>query len=1050
MKRIIHPVLLLAGVALLTAPLAPAAQAKAPQAKTPQATASTDSVEVYTGDLTPAQLGSLRALGLDQEDIATSKSTVRGRVRAEVPLTGAQASALRRGGLPLGVKKVRGKPASAAMAAQAAAGFTVFRSYSEPGGIKDELVQTAADHPDLTKLETIGKTVQGKDIVAIKVTKNARAEHDGARPPVLYSAAQHAREWITPEMDRRLLHYYLDHYGTDPSITKIVDSTELWFIPVANPDGYDWTFTPGQRMWRKNLRDNDGDGKITAADGVDPNRNFQYRWGYDNEGSSPNPSSETYRGTGPASEPETQALDGLLKRVKPKFMINYHSAAQLLLYGAGWQVATPTPDDLVYQALAGDPAHSAVPGYEPEISAQLYTTNGDADGQAHVNRGTLTFTPEMSTCETAANSDPNDSVDPADCTSVFAFPDDEKLIQAEFTKNIPFALSVAKSAQRPDDPVSSLGLKAPDFQIDPFTVSYGDPQPVAVWARRAIQGLKMHYRINSGADRVAAVREWAGGQRYGADQDKYYAEFRGEVHGAHVGDHVEVWFAGKKPGSGPTASKHFTYRLAKDSSAKVLVLANEDYTGVNPTYPAGTHAPKYAKTYQDALKAAGHGSEVWDVDKQGVPHDLGVLSHFKAVVWYLGDNRLTQDPADEQVPTPTGPLTDAAVAERQQYLTMAVRDYLNEGGRLLHTGETSAYYGSLGTTVGGIYYGLDGAPAKPCAITSDYFSDCLLLADDFSQYYLGADSRVSLANPATVVGSDKPLRGIAGPFGGAPSNPLNEAGAFSVTSDVLPVKDFPQFRSWASSDYTGVVGPYEPVEGSWFAAASHRDDSWFRLSRTVDLTAQQRAELSFALSYDTESGYDNVIVEAHTAGQDDWTTLAEKGGATSETVPAECEAGFLIAEHPFLTHYLTAGNPCRATGSSGAWHSFTGSSNGWKQVAFDLSAYAGKKVEVSISYVTDPGGGGTGVFVDRTSLTTPSGPLDTEGFETSLGPWSAAPAPEGSPAGGGSFARSQAIVDLASSVSTPHTVLLGFGVEQLARKSDRVALLKQTVGYLLR
>ena len=90
----------------------------------------------------------------------------------------------------------------------------------------------------------------------------------------------------------------------------MVDTTELWFMPVANPDGYDYTFTPGYRLWRKNLRDNDGDGAITGADGVDPNRNFAYKWGYDNEGSSPSPASETYRGTGAGSEPETKAMDG--------------------------------------------------------------------------------------------------------------------------------------------------------------------------------------------------------------------------------------------------------------------------------------------------------------------------------------------------------------------------------------------------------------------------------------------------------------------------------------------------------------------------------------------------------------------------------------------------------------------------------------------------------------------------------------------------------------------------------------------------------------------
>ena len=63
----------------------------------------------------------------------------------------------------------------------------------------------------------------------------------------MYVGAQHAREWITPEMVRRLLDHVLDGYGTDPAITAPRrTTTEMWFIPVANPDGYDFTFEEGR------------------------------------------------------------------------------------------------------------------------------------------------------------------------------------------------------------------------------------------------------------------------------------------------------------------------------------------------------------------------------------------------------------------------------------------------------------------------------------------------------------------------------------------------------------------------------------------------------------------------------------------------------------------------------------------------------------------------------------------------------------------------------------------------------------------------------------
>ena len=116
--------------------------------------------------------------------------------------------------------------------------------------------------------------------------------------------------------------------------------------------------------------------------------------------------------------------------------------------------------------MVGDDAEPAVPGYDPDISAELYTTNGDTDSHMQEVYGTLGFTPEMSTCETVSAIDPDDQWEPEDCESGFEFPDDEGLIQAEFEKNIPFALAVAQSAHDPDDPVSVVGREAEDFRLD--------------------------------------------------------------------------------------------------------------------------------------------------------------------------------------------------------------------------------------------------------------------------------------------------------------------------------------------------------------------------------------------------------------------------------------------------------------------------------------------------------------------------------------------------------------------------------------------------------
>jgi hypothetical protein len=118
----------------------------------------------------------------------------------------------------------------------------------------------------------------------------------------------------------------------------------------------------------------------------------------------------------------------------------------------------------------------------------------------------------------------------------------------------------------------------------------------------------------------------------------------------------------------------------------------------------------------------------------------------------------------------------------------------------------------------------------------------------------------------------------------------------------------------------------------------------------------------------------------------------------------------------------------------------TGNSGGWQPIAVDLSAYAGQQVEVSISYVTDVFFGGTGVFVDDTRFVTSAGTVDQEGFETGLGPWTTPGAPEGSAPNPGEFQRAQSeVLELGATVTTPDTVLDGFGFEHLATNRGAAA-----------
>jgi hypothetical protein len=1003
----------------------------APAMTASAAPSGSDRIEAFTGQLTQGQIQQLRDLGLDHEDISLGAASG-DTVAVEVVMSSDQAAALRAKGVPLAAKVVKKFKALAPA-------NKVFRPYLGAGNIREEIVKAAADHPAIAKAVDLGLSLKGTPITAIRVTKDAATQKTpSSRPAVVFQATQHAREWITPENVRRQLHYFLDNYGTNAEITKIVDTTDVWFIPVVNVDGYDLTFNPDFRLWRKNVRDNNGDGQITPGDGVDPNRNFGYKWGYDNEGSSAAQDSETYRGTGPNSEPETKVQDAFIKKLRPKYLINYHSAAELLLYGVGWQTQTPSPDDQVYKALVGNPASSAVPGYEPELGAQLYTTNGDTDGYMVNNYGVLTVTPEMSTCQTASAIDPNDQWNPEDCPSVFNFPDDEKLIQGEFEKNLPLAIATARSAQNPDEPVSVTGQTTPDLVPHTFPVSYGEDQPVAVEARRSLQALHLEYSINGGHSRRVEAPEWKGGEKFGDENKIYYGEFRGTVKGTKPGDKVEVWFSARKDGT-RIYSEHFTYEVADDIGGKVLVLSAEDVTGASPVQ--GVTEAKYSAAYTKALTAAGYSSDVYDVDKYGrtAPDPLGVLSHYKAVIWETGDDVVTRAAGQ-----PGG-----TAAKLSLDVELAVRSYLNEGGKLLYTGK----YAGFASGADGAYFYEPDVPAQPeCAVRSQ--PPCLPLLNDFLQYYLGAYSYVD-GGGSDPNGAPYPVKGTAGSFdgfasplnGGDSANNQNHTASFLTTSSFLPKAQFPQFGSSAPIKWDRPGGaPFDPKTGSWYAYSKQADVSYKRLTQTVDLTGKTDGNLTFQTSYDTEAGWDHLLVEAHTVGQDDWTTLPDANGHTTQETGDSCTAGWRTI-HPFMNHYQ--GADCSPTGTTGTWNAASGKSNGWQEWSIDLAAYAGKKVELSISYVSDWGTQGIGVFVDDAKVTSGGATISDTSFETDLGAWTVSGPAEGSAPAANDWARSQTAFEEGAGVVTDDTVYLGFGIEGLTTDAARTGFVKRSMEHLL-
>jgi hypothetical protein len=217
----------------------------------------------------------------------------------------------------------------------------------------------------------------------------------------------------------------------------------------------------------------------------------------------------------------------------------------------------------------------------------------------------------------------------------------------------------------------------------------------------------------------------------------------------------------------------------------------------------------------------------------------------------------------------------------------------------------------------------------------------------------------------------------------------------------------------------------------------------------VDLTDATSAQLQFQLLFNTEPSYDNVIVEAHTPGQDNWTTLPDLNGHSQNDPPAECQPnGFLLNQHPFLRHYL-GGPGCTGPGTSGVWNSFTGSSGGWQQVAVDLSRFLGGEVELAISYVTDPVTGGVGAFVDDTRLVIDGAETGADGFEAAASEWTPGGPPAGSPPNSGNWRIGEQEASFFAGTSTEDTLLLGFGLEQLETPGQRADILERALDGLI-
>ena len=278
----------------------------------------------------------------------------------------------------------------------------VSAGYTDLVELETLLVQLHDAHPDITRLEVIGASIQGRPILGMLVSDNAAADEDELS--VLFSGAQHSREVMTVEAVIDILEHLTNNYGIDPEVTAAVDAYAIWCVPVANPDGLHIVFTDDD-LWRKNARDNDGNGRINWKDGVDTNRNYEWAWGNQCLGSSGTTSRPTYRGPAPATEPETLALIELGRRVRPVFDVEYHSYGEDVFYAMGCDPAfsptldtIPGPEPSISRVVAEQYAARMIQADgEPGFIAAPYGSRVDGigrDQQAH-EHGSIAFVTEL-------------------------------------------------------------------------------------------------------------------------------------------------------------------------------------------------------------------------------------------------------------------------------------------------------------------------------------------------------------------------------------------------------------------------------------------------------------------------------------------------------------------------------------------------------------------------------------------------------------------------------------------------------------------------------
>jgi hypothetical protein len=206
-------------------------------------------------------------------------------------------------------------------------------TYASYANIVTFLQEKADANPAHIKVLDLGQTFQGRSMNAISIKFNPASTRS-----IWVDCGIHAREWISPAVCIHMIDTLIDEYqDNDATIRDLLNHWTVYILPSFNPDGYEFSRTSGNRMWRKSRNTNTG----TTCIGTDLNRNFNWRWM--TGGASSSPCSETFAGRSAGSERETQNVVNFLLSIKSSLdmFMSFHSYGQWWFTPYGYSNALP-------------------------------------------------------------------------------------------------------------------------------------------------------------------------------------------------------------------------------------------------------------------------------------------------------------------------------------------------------------------------------------------------------------------------------------------------------------------------------------------------------------------------------------------------------------------------------------------------------------------------------------------------------------------------------------------------------------------------------------